>query len=400
VTDYDVAKVRSHFPALESGLAFFDGPGGSQTPDVVGEVMRATLTGPLSNRGDLTVAQENAERAVLGARAALGDLLGAPPGGVVFGRSFTQLTFDLSRAMAKDWGPGDEVVVTRLDHDGNVRPWVIAAEAAGATVRWVDFDPETAELSMASLDDALGPRTRLVAVTGASNLIGTRPDLPAVAERVHGVGAWLYVDAVHLTPHTSVSLERSGADFIGCSTYKFLGPHAGVVAGKVELLEQLRPDKLLPATDEVPERFELGTLPYELMAGAAAAVDFLADLAPGGASTRRERLEASIAAVEAHEDQLRERVEEGLRDLPGVTLHSRAASRTPTVLATFADRSAEEVSRHLAAGGINAPAGSFYAHEPAKRLGLGPDGGLRIGLAPYSDDGDVDRLLEALAARP
>jgi len=318
----------------------------------------------------------------------------------VFGRSFTQLTFDLSRAMAKDWGPGDEVVVTRLDHDGNVRPWVIAAEAAGATVRWVDFDPESAELSMASLEEALGPRTRLVAVTGASNLIGTRPDLPAVAERVHGVGGWLYVDAVHLTPHAAVSLERSGADFIGCSTYKFLGPHAGVVAGKVELLERLRPDKLLPATDDVPERFELGTLPYELMAGATAAVDFLADLAPGGAATRRERLEASIAAVEAHEDRLRERVEEGLRDLAGVTLHSRAASRTPTVLATFADRDAEEVSRHLATRGINAPAGTFYAYEPAKRLGLGPDGGLRIGLAPYSDDSDVDRLLEALAARP
>ncbi|HET6940002.1 MAG TPA: cysteine desulfurase-like protein [Nocardioides sp.] len=399
MTDYDVAKVRSHFPALESGLAFFDGPGGSQTPDVVGEAVRATLTGPLSNLGGHTVAQENAQRAVLGAREALGDLLGAAPGGVVFGRSFTQLTFDLSRAMAKDWRPGDEVVVTRLDHDGNVRPWVIAAEAAGATVRWVDFDPETAELSMASLEEALGPRTRLVAVTGASNLIGTRPDLQAVAERVHAVGAWLYVDAVHLTPHAPVSLERSGADFIGCSTYKFLGPHAGVVAGKVELLERLRPDKLAPATDDVPERFELGTLPYELMAGATAAVDFLADLAPGGAATRRERLEASITAVEAHEDRLRERVDNGLRDLPGVTLHSRAASRTPTVLATFADQDAEAVSRRLAARGINAPAGSFYAYEPAKRLGLGPDGGLRIGLAPYSDDSDVDRLLEALAAR-
>jgi cysteine desulfurase family protein (TIGR01976 family) len=398
VTDYDVAKVRSHFPALESGLVFFDGPGGSQTPAAVGEAVRATLTGPLSNRGDLTVAQENAERAVLGARAALGDLLGAAPEGVVFGRSFTQLTFDLSRAMAKDWRPGDEVVVTRLDHDANVRPWVIAAAASGATVRWVDFDPATAELSMASLEEALGPRTRLVAVTGASNLIGTRPDLPAVAERVHGVGAWLYVDAVHLTPHARVSLERTGADFIGCSTYKFLGPHAGVVAGKVELLERLHPDKLAPATDDVPERFELGTLPYELMAGAAAAVDFLADLAPGDSATRTERLDASIAAVEAHEDRLRERVEDGLRALPGVTLHSRAATRTPTVLATFADRDAEEVSRHLAAQGVNAPAGTFYAYEPAKRLGLEPHGGLRVGLAPYSDDSDVDRLLEALAA--
>jgi selenocysteine lyase/cysteine desulfurase len=242
--------------------------------------------------------------------------------------------------MAKEWGPGDEVVVTRLDHDGNVRPWVIAAQA---------------------------------------------------------VGAWMYVDAVHLTAHASVSLERSGADFLGCSTYKFLGPHAGVVAARPELLERLRPDKLAPATDEVPERFELGTLPYELMAGATAAVEFLADLAPGGATTRRERLEASLAAVAGHEDRLRERVEDGLRGLPGVTLHSRAATRTPTVLVTFDGHDAESVSRHLATRGVNAPAGSFYAYEPAKRLGLGEAGGLRLGLAPYSDDSDVDRLLEALA---
>src|SRR3954469_22604746 len=163
MSDYDVAKVRAHFPALESGLAFFDGPGGSQTPDVVGEPVRSTLVSPLSNRGDLTVAQENAERAVVGAREALADLLGATPDGVVFGRSFTQLTFDLSRTMAKEWGADSEVVVSRLDHDGNVRPWVIAAAAAGATVRWVDFDPETGELSMESLEDALTSQTRLVA---------------------------------------------------------------------------------------------------------------------------------------------------------------------------------------------------------------------------------------------
>ncbi len=398
MSEYDVAKVRAHFPALESGLAFFDGPGGSQTPDVVAEAVRSTLVSPLSNRGDLTVAQDNAERAVVEAREALADLLGATPDGVVFGRSFTQLTFDLSRALAKEWGPDDEVVVSRLDHDANVRPWVIAAEAAGAAVRWVDFDPETGELSMESLEDALTAQTRLVAVTGASNLIGTRPDLPAVAERAHSVGAWLYVDAVHLTPHASVSLAQSGADFVGCSTYKFLGPHAGVVAGRAELLERLHPDKLAPATDRVPERFELGTLPYELMAGATAAVEFLADLAPGSATGRRARLEASMVAVEAHEDRLRVRVEEGLRALPGVALHSRASTRTPTVLATFADHDAGDVARHLASHGINAPAGTFYAYEPAKRLELGADGGLRVGLAPYSDDSDVDRLLEALAA--
>lgn len=396
MSEYDVAKVRAHFPALESGLAFFDGPGGSQTPDVVGDAVRSTLLAPLSNRGDLTAAQDNAERAVVGAREALGDLLDADPRGVVFGRSFTQVTFDVSRAMAKDWGPGDEVVVTRLDHDGNVRPWVIAAEAAGATLRWVDFEPETGELSMESLEGALRERTRLVAVTGASNLIGTRPDLSAVAELVHDAGAWLYVDAVHLTPHATVSLRESGADLVGCSTYKFCGPHAGVVAARPEVLDGLHPDKLAPATDQVPERFELGTLPYELMAGATAAVEFLADLAPGAATTRRDRLAASMAALEEHEDRLRARVEEGLAALPGVTLHSRAAARTPTVLATFADHDAGAVAAHLASKDINCPAGTFYAYEASKRLALGPDGGLRVGLAPYSDDSDVDRLLEAL----
>jgi cysteine desulfurase family protein (TIGR01976 family) len=316
----------------------------------------------------------------------------------VFGRSFTQLTFDLSRAMAKTWGPGSEVVVTRLDHDANVRPWVLAAEAVGAAVRWVDLEPETGELSLPSLERAITARTRVVAVTGASNLIGTRPDLPAVAERAHAVGAWLYVDAVHLTPHAPVSLSESGADLLGCSTYKFFGPHAGAVAGRVELLEQLHPDKLVPSTDAVPERFELGTLPYELMAGAAAAVDFLADLAPGSATGRRARLAASMAAVEAHEDRLLARVEAGLRALPGATVHSIAARRTPTVLATFAGHQAEDVSRHLATAGINAPAGTFYAYEPARRLGLWPDGGLRVGLTPYTDDSDVDRLLEALGS--
>lgn len=396
--EYDVRRVRARFPALASGLAFFDGPGGSQTPDAVADAVRATLAGPLSNRGDLTLAQDNAEQAVVGARAALADLLDADPAGIVFGRSFTQITFDLARAMAKSWRAGDEVVVTRLDHDGNIRPWVIAAEAAGATVRWVDFDPETGELPASAVAAVLGERTRLVAVTGASNLIGTRPDVEAIAAAGHDVGAWLYLDAVHLVPHEAVSLRTSGADLVGCSTYKLLGPHAGVLAGRPEVLEQLHPDKLLPSPDDVPERFELGTLPYELMAGAAAAVGFVADLVPADeGATRRQRIETSMAALAVHEERLRQRVEDGLSALPGVTLRSRAAHRTPTILATFADRDAGEVSRQLAARGINAPAGSFYAIEAARHMGLGPDGGLRVGLAPYTDDADVDRLLDALA---
>jgi len=394
---YDVTRVRAHFPQLASA-AYFDGPGGSQTPDVVAQAIHDTLLAPLSNRGQLTEAERNADAVVAGFRSAMADLLGAEPGGIVYGRSFTQLTFDFSRAMAKEWGPGDEVVVSRLDHDSNVRPWVIAAEAVGATVKWADFDPETGELTADDVDAVLTNHTKVVAVTGASNLIGTRPDLATIAERVHDAGAWLYVDAVHLTPHASVSLTGSDIDFVGCSAYKFLGPHCGTVAGRPELLERLRPDKLLPASDQVPERFELGTLPYELMAGTTAAVDFLAGLAPGGATTRREQLESSMTALAAHEDALRERVEARLSELPGVTIHSRAARRTPTTLATFEGHDAREVAGALAERGINAPAGTFYAYEPARRIGLGPDGGLRIGMGPYTDDSDIDRLLEALSS--
>jgi cysteine desulfurase family protein (TIGR01976 family) len=391
---YDVDAVRAHFPSLAGGTAHFDGPGGSQTPDVVAQAMYDTLTGPLSNRGSNTAAERNAEAAVVGARLALADLLGADPSGIVFGRSMTQLTMDLARTMAKDWGPGDEVVVTRLDHDGNVRPWVIAAEAVGATVRWADFDPATAELDPAVIADLLGERTRVVAVTAASNLLGTMPDVRAIADLAHRTDALLYVDGVHYTPHSFVDVEALGADFYACSPYKFLGPHCGVVAGRFELLEKLRPDKLAPSSDAVPERFELGTLPYELMAGTTAAVDFLASLVPGDGS-RRERLKVSLAAVGAHEDRLNARVEEAFAALPGTTIWSRAARRTPTLLTTFDGHSVADVYAHLGQHGVNAPAGTFYAYEAARFLGL-DEGGLRIGLAAYTSDADVDRLLDVV----
>jgi cysteine desulfurase family protein (TIGR01976 family) len=393
-TTYDVDAVRAHFPSLAGGTAYFDGPGGSQTPDVVAQAMYDTLTGPLSNRGEITAAERNADGVVRGARQALADLLGADPAGIVFGRSMTQLTMDLARTMAKGWRPGDEVVVTRLDHDGNVRPWVLAAEAAGATVRWADFDPVTAELDPATIADLLSERTRVVAVTAASNLLGTVPDVRAISDLVHRTDAVMYVDGVHYTPHHFVDVEALGADFYACSPYKFLGPHCGVVAGRFELLEKLSPDKLAPATDDVPERFELGTLPYELMAGTTAAIDFLASLVPGQGS-RRERLQTSLAAVGAHERRLGARVERGLTELPGTTVWSRAGRRTPTLLATFEDHPVADVYAHLATHGVNAPAGDFYAYEAARFLGLA-EGGLRIGLSPYTNDADVDRLLDRL----
>lgn len=399
---YDVAAVRAHFPSLgDGGAAHFDGPGGTQTPDVVARAVYDTLLSPLANRGSATPAERNADAAVVGARSALGDLLGADPAGIVFGRSMTQLTLDLARTLAKGWGPGDEVVVTRLDHDANVRTWVLAAEAVGATVRFADFDPETGELAPSQVEQVVTPATRLVAVTGASNLIGTMPDLNAIAEVVHAAGALLFVDGVHLAAHVAIDMAAWGADFVVCSPYKFLGPHCGALAGRPEILERLDPDKLLPSPGVVPEKFELGTLPYELMAGTTAAVDFLAGLAPGpaaGGGSRREQILASMAALVQHEDRLRVRLEEELASIPGVTLYSRAARRTPTLLATFEGHDLQQIRHFLAQRGVNAPAGSFYAYEASRRLGLGATGGLRVGLAPYSDDDDVDRLLAGLVA--
>jgi cysteine desulfurase family protein (TIGR01976 family) len=392
---YDVAAVRAQFPALRSGTAHFDGPGGTQVPESVARAVAETLTSSIANRGRVTAAERLADDTVLGARAAMADLLGADPRGVVFGRSATQLTFDLARTLAAAWGPGDEVVVSRLDHDANVRPWVLAAEAVGATVRWAAFDPATGELTADDVAEVLTARTRLVAVTGASNLIGTRPPIEEIATLVHGAGALLAVDGVHLTAHAPIDIRALGADFFTCSPYKFLGPHCGVLAAAPELLETLTPAKLLPSSNEVPERFELGTLPYELLAGTTAAVDFLAALGDG-TGTRRQRLLAAMALLERHEDGLREHLEAGLAELPGVHLWSRAAHRTPTLLLTFDGHAAADAFRFLAERGVNAPAGHFYAIEASRWLGLGDTGGLRAGLAPYTDADDVERLLTGL----
>ncbi|MBD8870355.1 cysteine desulfurase-like protein [Nocardioides donggukensis] len=394
----DVARVRAAFPALDLGAAHFDGPGGSQVPAVVADAVGATMTAGLANRGTLTEAELRAERVVAEARAAVADLLGADPRGVVFGRSMTQLTFDLSRTLSRDWGPGDEVVVTRLDHDANIRPWLIAAERSGATVRWLEFDPETAELD--DIAPLLTERTRLVAVTAASNLLGTRPDVPSIAAAAHEVGALVYVDGVHLAPHSPIDVSALGADFLACSPYKFFGPHLGAVVADPALLETLRADKLVPSSDAVPERFELGTLPYELLAGVTAAVDFMAGLAlgdDGEPADRRTRVLTSMATVERHEAALLQRLLDGLGSLDGVVLHGAPARRTPTVLFSVAGRTGREVSARLAAAGVNAPASHFYAIEASRHAGLGDDGAVRAGIAPYTSTGEVDLLVATVS---
>jgi cysteine desulfurase family protein (TIGR01976 family) len=394
----DLPALRKHFPSLDSGIAHFDGPGGSQTPRPVGDAIASALCGPLSNRGDGVLSERNSTNFVTEFRSACADLLAASPHGIVHGRSATHLTMDFARTLARTWGTGDEIVVTRLDHDANIRPWILAAGRAGATVRWAEFDPATGELDLEALAELIGPRTRLVAVTAASNLLGTMPPVATIAGLAHDRGALLYVDGVHYTAHHPVDLGALGADFFVCSPYKFMGPHCGVLAADPALLETLVPDKLLPSTDEVPERFELGTLPYEQLAGVTAAVDFIAGIAPGGGRTRRERLVSSMDAVAVHEDGLRELIEEGLASLGDtVVVHSRAARRTPTLYLTLPGRATWDAYEYLAARDVLAPAGSFYAIEAFQALGLADENGLRVGLAPYSEATEVHRLIDGLA---
>ncbi len=393
---YDLERVRAAFPALSSGTAYFDGPGGSQTPSSVAAAVAGAMTAGLANRGRVTAAERRADDIVTHARQAVADLVGGQPGGVVFGRSMTSLTYDLARTLAQRWSPGDEVVVSRLDHDANISPWVHAAELAGATVRWADFDAVTGELPAEAVSHLVNERTRLVAVTGASNLIGTRPDLPAIAAATHDAGALLCVDGVHLTAHAPIDIASMGADFYACSPYKFFGPHHGMLVAEPALLDTLHPAKLTPSTDEVPERFEQGTLPYELLAGTTTAVDFIADLA-SDAGSRRDRVLASMTAVERYEDALFERLLDGLGRLDGVTRHAAPTHSTPTVLFAVAGHTPREVHEHLAKHDVNAPGGSFYALEASRHLGLGDTGGTRAGLAPYTDADDVDRMLAGVA---
>jgi len=393
---YDVQRIRSYFPSLNTGLAFFDGPGGSQVPTVVGDAIAQAITKPISNRNVVTESEKNAEEIVRGFRHAIADLIDVDPRGVVYGRSWTQLVYDFSRTLAKNWQEGDEIVVSRLDHDSNIRPWIQAAEAVGATVRWAEFDPKTSELEVAAVEAVLSPKTKLVAVTGAGNTIGTRPDLKSIGTAVHKVGALFFVDGVHLTPHTVISVKDIGADFFGFSFYKLMGPHCAALAASPELLETLNNDKLLPATKVVPERFEFGTLPYELMAGCSAAIDFIAEMAPGDGKTRREKIVNSMNSLEKYEDGLMEYLESSVAALPGVTLYGRAKHRTPTIYFSFAGRNNADIYNALALKKVNVPASNFYALEVSRKLGLGDSGALRAGLAPYSIREDIDRLVAGL----
>lgn len=393
---FDVNRIRREFPSLDSGIAFFDGPGGSQVPKSVGDKIAKAIVQPTSNRNTVTISEQNAEKCVLDYRQAVADLLNCDPKGVIYGRSWTQLVYDMSRNLAKSWGPGDEIIVTRLDHDSNIRPWVQAAESKGATIKWAEFDIETAELPVEAISDLLTSKTKFVACTGAANTLGTKPDIAAIAKAVHNVGALFLVDAVHLTPHAAIDFKAIGADFIGFSSYKIFGPHCGSIVADPALLETISNDKLAPSTLVVPERFEFGTLPYEIMAGVTASIDFIAGMDNEATGSRRERIVKSMQALEVYEHPLFEYLENQIKRLPGVTTYGHAKHRTPTLYFSFAGKNGVEIYKHLAKAKVNAPCHNFYAYEASHKLGLGDGGALRVGLAPYSTKEDVDRLVAGL----
>jgi len=403
-TTFDVARVRGSYPALADGHAYLDGAAGTQVPVPVIDAIADAYRAGIGNTGGAFAASERSGAIVAEARRAVADLTGGAASGVVFGPSMTALTYRMSAALARGWAPGDEIVVSRLDHDANIRPWIQAAARAGAVVRWAEPDLATGELPASQYAELVGDRTRLVAVTAASNVLGTRPDVAAIAAVAHAGGALCYVDGVHATPHIPVDVSAFGADFYATSAYKWAGPHVAAVVADPALLETLRPDKLAPSSDEVPTRFERGTLPFADLAGVVAAVEHLAWLAPGadasaaagaaaGAASRRERILASMTAVEEYEMALFARLLDGLGAMSHVTPYGKAARRTPTAFFTVAGLTPREVASRLAARGVNTWNGDNYAYELCGALGLEPDGAVRAGLVHYNDASDVDRLL-------
>ena len=393
-----LASIRSAFPALERThaghpVAYFDGPGGTQVPRAVGEAMTDYLYRHNANTHWAYPTSAETDALLDASRQALGDFLGAAPDEIAFGANMTTLTLHVARALVRGWAPGDEIVVTELDHRANVDPWYEAARDRGLTVRMARVDTATGTLDWDHLRSLVGPRTRLLAVGAASNALGTVTDAAAVAELARSVGALSYVDAVHYAPHHLVDVRAFGCDFLACSAYKFYGPHVGVLYGRRDLVAALDAPKLVCSPEAPPERLETGTQNHEGMVGAAAAVDFLASL--GAGDTRRARLTDAFAALHARGQRLVGRLWEGLAAVDGVTLYGPPPDRprTPTVSFTVRGLDAEAVTRRLAERAVWTSHGDFYASTVVERLGRAADGLVRAGCACYTSDDDVERLI-------
>jgi len=394
----DVAAVRAAYPALADGYAYLDGAAGTQVPGSVIDAISAAYRSGLGNTGGAFPASLRSDIVTAECRRAIADLTGGVAEGVILGPNMTTLTYRLAGTLARAWGSGDEVVVSRLDHDANIRPWVQAAARAGAAVRWAEVELPAGELLVEQYDSLLSERTVLVAVTAASNVLGTRPSLAEITARARAVGALSYVDGVHATPHGPTDMAALGADFYATSAYKWSGPHVGAVVADPGLLESLHPDKLEPAPGTVPDRFERGTPPFADFAGVTAAVEHLASLDPSAAGTRRERVLASMAAAQDHEQALFKVMLDGLGAMGKVTLYGKAHHRTATAFFTVAGWTPADVAAHCAGRKVNVWDGDNYAWEVTGMLGIRDAGSaVRAGLVHYNDRSDVDRLLAAVA---
>jgi cysteine desulfurase family protein (TIGR01976 family) len=405
----DVHALRRQFPALQRlrdgrRPIFLDGPGGTQVPQRVIDAMVDYLTRCNANHGGLFATSQDSDRILHAAHEAAADLLNAPSADeVIFGPNMTTLTLGLSRALARTWKPGDEVLVTRLDHDANVWPWALAARDAGAVVRTCDIHPEDCTLDLDDLRRQLTDRTRLVALACASNAVGTVNDFTSVIRLAHQAGALVFLDAVHYAPHAPLDVQAWDCDFLACSAYKFFGPHVGVLWGRRHLLESLPAYKLRPVPDGLPDRWMTGTQNHEGLAGVAAAIEYLRELVPAAdGAAPRDRLRAGMAAIQAYEAQLGQRLLDGLARQPrftvwGITAPGRLAWRVPTVSITLADRPAGAIAEHLAARQIYTWNGNMYALGLTERLGLEERGGfLRLGVVHYNTAEEIGRLLAAL----
>ena len=405
----DIEWIRSQFPALTQELngqpiVFFDGPGGTQIVNSAIEGMREYLVRSNANAHGAFVTSARTDATIAAARDAMADFLGCDRDEVVFGANMTSLTFAISRAIGRELQPGDEIVVTRLDHDANVAPWM-ALEESGTIVRVADIDPADCTLDMVDLERQLTARTRLVAVVYASNATGTINDIAEIVQLARRIGAWVFVDAVHYAPHGPIDVRAIDCDFLACSAYKFFGPHVGILYGKGDHLTRLRPYKVRPAADAVPSRWETGTLNHEGLAGVIGTIDYLAELGrriSPSLDGRRGALVAALEATRQYERELCERLVTGLLQVPGITVYGiteveRFAWRVPTISLRLAGQSPYDVAKALGDRGIFTWHGNFYALNLTERLGVESSGGLlRIGLVHYNTREEVDRLLAAM----
>ncbi|MEO8139793.1 MAG: cysteine desulfurase-like protein [Gemmatimonadota bacterium] len=398
----DLARVRAAFPALKRShagqpVAYFDGPGGTQVPQVVVDRMADYLLHHNANTHWVYPTSIETDAALVSARQALADFLGADASEIVFGANMTTLTFHLARALGRRWGAGDEIIVTELDHHANVAPWQALAKERGLTLRSVRFDPSSGELDWKSLEAAVTSRTRLLAIGAASNALGTINDVTRAARMAHAAGALCFVDAVAFAPHALVDVHAIDCDFLACSSYKFYGPHLGILYGRRALLEGLDVPKLLPAPDTAPERLETGTQNHEGIVGAHAAVEFIAALGEG--SDRRLRLADAYTRLHRVEEEQITRLWHGLAAIPGVHLYGPPPGRprTATLVFTVDCLTSEQVSRSLADAGLFVSNGDFYATTAVERLGYAEQGLVRVGCACYTSNEEVDRVIRGVA---